>query len=130
MKKDKIFIQIAAYRDPLLVSTVKDCIEKAKYPENLVFCVAWQHTADETIDEIKNLPNVKIIDIDYQQILFFLYHYHAVLRPVVSLLVALRNSGCTQCDSAEAVAPSRNRLVMRLEERHARTEFHLNAKNS
>lgn len=63
----KIFIQIAAYRDPQLVPTVKDCIANAKWPENLVFCIAWQHAQDEKIDEIKNLPNVKIIDIPYMQ---------------------------------------------------------------
>lgn len=63
----KIFIQIAAYRDPQLVPTVKDCIENAKWPENLVFCIAWQHSQDENIDEIKDLPNVKIIDIPYME---------------------------------------------------------------
>ena len=67
MQNGKIFIQIASYRDPLLISTVKDCVEKAKYPENLVFCIAWQHAEDEKIDEIINLPNVKIIDIPYKQ---------------------------------------------------------------
>ena len=65
MLKNKIFIQIAAYRDPQLVPTVKDCIANAKYPENLVFCIAWQHADDEKINEIKKLKNVKIIDIPY-----------------------------------------------------------------
>lgn len=61
----KIFIQIAAYRDPQLIPTVKDCIEKAKWPENLIFCIAWQHGSSENIDEIKKLPNVKVIDIPF-----------------------------------------------------------------
>lgn len=60
-----IFIQIAAYRDPQLVPTVKDCIAKAKNPEKLVFCIAWQHGPDENIDEIKKLQNVEVIDIPY-----------------------------------------------------------------
>ena len=64
MQTGKIFIQIAAYRDPQLVPTIKDCIANAKWPENLVFCIAWQHAPEEKIDEIKDLPNVKIIDID------------------------------------------------------------------
>lgn len=64
-KKDMIFVQMASYRDPQLVPTIKDCIANAKNPENLVFCVAWQHGPDEKIDEIKDLPNVKIIDIPY-----------------------------------------------------------------
>jgi glycosyltransferase involved in cell wall biosynthesis len=63
----KIFIQIAAYRDPQLVPTIKECIANAKHPENLVFCIAWQHSQEEKIDEIKDLPNVKIIDIPYMQ---------------------------------------------------------------
>jgi len=63
----KIFIQIAAYRDPQLIPTVKDCISNAKSPENLVFCIAWQHSVDENIDEIKKLKNVKIIDIPYME---------------------------------------------------------------
>ena len=67
MLKDKIFIQIASYRDPQLVTTIKDCIDNAKHPENLVFCVAWQHAPEENIDEIKSLSNVRIIDIDYKQ---------------------------------------------------------------
>lgn len=65
MQKNKIFIQIASYRDPQLVPTVKDCIENAKYPENLHFCIAWQHGSDEKIDDIASLPNVTIIDIPY-----------------------------------------------------------------
>lgn len=65
MNNSKIFIQMAAYRDPQLVPTVLDCISKADKPENLVFCIAWQHSEDEKIDEIKNLPQVKIIDIPY-----------------------------------------------------------------
>lgn len=67
MLKDKIFIQIASYRDPQLVHTIKDCIHNAKNPDNLVFCIAWQHAPEENIDEIKYLSNVKIIDIPYDQ---------------------------------------------------------------
>ena len=39
MKKNKIFIQIASYRDPQLVPTIKSILENAKKPENLVFCI-------------------------------------------------------------------------------------------
>ena len=67
MQNGKIFIQIAAYRDPQLVITVKDCISNADHPENLVFCIAWQHGEGESIDDIITLPNVKVIDIDYRQ---------------------------------------------------------------
>lgn len=60
-----IFIQIASYRDPQLISTLDDCISNAKHPENLRFCVCWQHDLNENIDKYKNDPRFKIIDIDY-----------------------------------------------------------------
>lgn len=63
-----IFIQIAAYRDPQLVPTLKDCISKAKNPENLRFGIAWQHCEKDewdNLDEFKDDPRFKIIDIDY-----------------------------------------------------------------
>ena len=38
-----IFIQIAAYRDSELKKTLRDCIVKAAFPQNLVFSICWQH---------------------------------------------------------------------------------------
>lgn len=69
MNKEKIFVQIASYRDPELVPTIKDCIKNAKHPENLVFSIAWQHSINDTwdnLDEFKDDPRFKIIDIDYK----------------------------------------------------------------
>jgi glycosyltransferase involved in cell wall biosynthesis len=66
---DKIFIQIASYRDPQLIPTLKDCIEKSKYPENLVFSIAWQHSTEDiwdNLDEYKDDTRFKIVDIDYK----------------------------------------------------------------
>ena len=63
----KIFIQIAAYRDPQLVPTIKDCIANADNPENLHFCIAWQHGPDDTLGELATDPRVTIIDIPYQK---------------------------------------------------------------
>lgn len=68
MKNNKVFIQIASYRDPELAPTIKDCISKAKNPENLVFSISWQHSKDDlwdNLDEYKDDPRFKIIDIDY-----------------------------------------------------------------
>ena len=67
MQNGKIFIQIASYRDPQLIPTIKDCIAQAKHPENLVFSIAWQHAPEENIDEIRLIPGVKIIDIPHLQ---------------------------------------------------------------
>jgi len=70
MKKEKIFIQIASYRDPQLLPTIKDCIEKSKNPKNLVFSIAWQHSPEDvwdTLDEFKDDKRFKILDIDYKE---------------------------------------------------------------
>lgn len=67
MKTNKIFIQIAAYRDPELIPTIKDCLSKATFPENLVFSIAWQHSINDawdSLDEFSDDPCFKIIDID------------------------------------------------------------------
>jgi hypothetical protein len=67
---EKIFIQIASYRDPELKPTIKDCIEKAKYPENLVFCIAWQNSVEDEWDKINEYngdPRFIIIDIPYNE---------------------------------------------------------------
>jgi hypothetical protein len=69
MDNQKIFIQIASYRDPQLLTTLNDCISKSKYPENLVFSIAWQHSVDDewdTLGEYTNDSRFKIIDIDYR----------------------------------------------------------------
>ncbi len=69
MRNEKIFIQIASYRDPQLVPTIKDCIQNAKNPENLVFSIAWQHSNEDewdNLDEFKNDSRFKILDIDYK----------------------------------------------------------------
>ncbi len=70
MSNKKIFIQIASYRDPQLIPTLKDCIAKAKYPENLVFSITWQHSKEDlwdNLDEFTSDSRFKIIDIDYTQ---------------------------------------------------------------
>jgi len=68
-KTNTIFIQIASYRDPQLLSTLKDCIAKAKYPDNLRFGIAWQHSIEDSWDDIsefKNDSRFSILDIDYK----------------------------------------------------------------
>ena len=68
-KEGTIFVQIASYRDPQLLPTLKDCIEKSKYPENLVFSIMWQHSIEDTwdnLDEYIDDDRFKIIDTDYK----------------------------------------------------------------
>lgn len=61
-----IFISIASYRDPQLQSSILDCINKSKFPRNLYFGICWQKDNSENIDQIKNLPNIKIYDVDWR----------------------------------------------------------------
>ena len=67
---NKIFIQVASYRDPQLVPTIKDCLAQAAFPENLVFGIAWQHNNNDTwdtLDEFQGDPRFRIIDIPYEE---------------------------------------------------------------
>jgi hypothetical protein len=65
--KDKIFIQIASYRDPQLLPTLRDCIANAKHPNNLKFCIAWQHDEKESLEEFKDDERFIILDIPYTE---------------------------------------------------------------
>lgn len=44
---DKIFVQVAAYRDPELLPTLESAISNAKHPERLVFGMCWQYHPDD-----------------------------------------------------------------------------------
>jgi len=48
----KIFVQIAAYRDPELIKTIKSCIENAGNPKNLTFGIARQFHPDDKFDDL------------------------------------------------------------------------------
>ena len=55
----KIFVQIASYRDPELINTLKSMIETAKKPKNLRIGICRQYHPDDLFD---NLDEYKIID--------------------------------------------------------------------
>ena len=66
----KIFVQIASYRDPELVPTIKDCIQKSKYPKNLTFGICWQHSQEDiwdSLDEFKNDERFTIMDVPWNE---------------------------------------------------------------
>jgi hypothetical protein len=65
----KIFIQIASYRDPELVKTIEDILDKAKKPKNLVFAIARQYANEDGFDNLdkwRKDKRFKILDIPYQ----------------------------------------------------------------
>lgn len=66
----KIFIAIASHLDLELRNTILDCINKAKYPQNLVFSVCLQYderegTHENCIDDLVKLYNIKIKKYHY-----------------------------------------------------------------
>jgi hypothetical protein len=69
LSENTIFIQIAAYRDPELLPTLRNALETAKYPENLRFTIGWQHSTEDewdNLDEFKEDSRFNILDIDYK----------------------------------------------------------------
>ena len=70
MKRNKIFISIASYRDPELIPTIEDCIANAKLPNNLVFGICRQFHPKDKFDNLKkykNDPRFKIIDVPHDK---------------------------------------------------------------
>ena len=63
---ETIFIQIASYRDPELISTIDSCINNALYPNNLKFCICWQRDNKENLNKYINDPRFIILDIPYK----------------------------------------------------------------
>ena len=63
---ETIFISIASYRDFELLPTLRDCIANAKNSKRLKFGICWQHDEIESMDEFKNDPRFKIIDVPYE----------------------------------------------------------------
>jgi hypothetical protein len=65
----KIFVQIASYRDPQLVPTIKDMLANAKKPKNLVLGIVRQFSPEDgfdNLDEFRQDKRFKILDIPYQ----------------------------------------------------------------
>jgi len=70
LSKDTIFVQIAAYRDPQLVPTLKDMLQQAKNPNALSVGISWQHSKEDAWDNLSEFENdarFKIVDIDHNE---------------------------------------------------------------
>lgn len=70
MKKNKIFISIASYRDSELIPTIENCIENSKLPNNLVFGISRQYHSDDKFDDLskyKKNKNFKIIETPHHK---------------------------------------------------------------
>lgn len=66
-----IFVQIAAYRDELLSSTISDLMEKTRYPDELRIVVCNQFHPDDAfnneLDVFRSDSRIEFIDIPYDQ---------------------------------------------------------------
>ena len=65
----KIFVSIAAYRDPELLPTLRDLINNCQEPENLHICVGWQHSEEDTRDNLTEFirdDRFTILDIHHK----------------------------------------------------------------
>jgi len=66
----KIFVQIASYRDPQLVPTIKDMLENAKRPKNIRFGIARQFKEEDgfdNLDEFSSDDRFRVLDIPYEE---------------------------------------------------------------
>ena len=66
----KIFIQIASYRDPQLIPTIKSALENAKKPDNLVFGITRQFHPDDKFDDLSEYSGderFRVLDIPYNE---------------------------------------------------------------
>ena len=66
----KIFVQIASYRDPQLVPTLKSMLENAKKPKNLRIGICRQYHPDDkfdSLDEWKDDKRFRVIDVLYSE---------------------------------------------------------------
>ncbi|HME23866.1 MAG TPA: GlcNAc-transferase family protein [Acetobacteraceae bacterium] len=62
-----IFVSIAAYRDPELAPTIRDCLNRARYPDNLRFGICWQHAVDEPVPPDFADRRTRVIDVPWQE---------------------------------------------------------------
>ncbi len=69
-KIETIFVQIAVYRDPDLLNTLKDILDKAEQPENLRFGITWQHSPEDewdNLDEYLKDERFRILDVPHEE---------------------------------------------------------------
>lgn len=64
---NRIFVQIASYRDLELLPTIRDIIAKSSGENELSFAIIWQKDDSETIGEYSKDSRFRIIDCDWRK---------------------------------------------------------------
>ena len=62
-----IFVSLAAYRDPQLLSTVQDCIRKASDPARLRFGICWQRDAEDPTLPWGDDSRFRVLDVNWRE---------------------------------------------------------------
>jgi hypothetical protein len=66
----KIFVQIASYRDPQLIPTIKSMLENAKKPKNVIIGICRQYHPEDgfdNLDEFKGDKRFRVLDVLYTE---------------------------------------------------------------
>lgn len=63
MNKETIFLHLPSYRDPELIPTIKDALDKAKYPERINFGICRQYHPDDKFDDLSEYKDDKRFSI-------------------------------------------------------------------
>ena len=63
----RIFVQIAAYRDPELLPTLADCLAQAADPSRLRFGLCWQREEGESLGDYATDARFRVIEVDYRR---------------------------------------------------------------
>lgn len=95
----KIFVQIASYRDPQLVPTIKDMLANAKRPKNLVLGISRQFSESDgfdNLDEFRSDKRFKILDIPYQEAQGVCWARHLVQQYTRIFLIFSQRSNRTK----------------------------------
>jgi hypothetical protein len=69
-KSPTIFVQIASYRDPELIKTLRNMIENAKNPQHLRIGICRQYHPEDgfdNLDEFKNDKRFRVLDVLYSE---------------------------------------------------------------
>lgn len=58
-KKETILVHLPSYRDPELIPTIKDALNKAKYPKRIHFGICRQYHPEDGFDDLTEFKNDK-----------------------------------------------------------------------
>ena len=67
LNNNLIFVSIAAYRDPQLLPTVRDCIRKAGNPAQFRFGICWQRDTEDPSLPFGDDPRFRVFEVNWRE---------------------------------------------------------------